>query len=499
MKICNIDINGNVCHYTLSGDISIKDMLDMVEYKAWEYRSWKYGKEKKNFTWIKNLSKKVLWSYIGFAPVMIRKLMKDGYRVYGVEEMMNVKDISVGGVYYDLWDFQRDAVDAWEREGRCGVIKSPSGSGKTVKGCEIISRVSQRTIICVPTTDLMINVWYKSLVEQFGMIVRGRIGIIGGRIKREDRIKMGVEVDSSYEKNIRKDIVISTLQSLMTRTDKLCNERFGMVVVDECHRVAANQFKKVINNISAMNRVGLSATLVRDDGMSPVIHALMGDIVYKVSVKELVKKKILVEPIFETVVLKDEEVEKNIGKIGEVITKGDALRYVRLLKRLSAMSEMKRNYILRLLVSLKANRKKFVVYTDFVNIKGVFTRDYYVKLLNEIGVRVIGVSSEFDASERERAFGLLERGKIDGLVFGRLGNEGINIPTVDSVVICNASKSGILYPQRVGRALRTVGNGSKRNAYIYEVLLDIDKEKEWSEHNFHEYIEEGYTKKYIVL
>jgi len=167
--------------------------------------------------------------------------------------------------------------------------------------------------------------------------------------------------------------------------------------------------------------------------------------------------------------------------------------------KMSAGSEIKKNYILNLISGLHVNNKRFLLYSDYVTPKdGVFTRDYYVNELNKNGIRVIGVSSKMNSNDREYVFNMLKKGEIDGLVFGRLGAEGVNIPEVDSVVMCNATRSTIMFPQRVGRSMRKT-NDSKRYAYIYEVLLNTPLELERIDDNFHEYKSEGYHKEIVYL
>ena len=75
-----------------------------------------------------------------------------------------------------------------------------------------------------------------------------------------------------------------------------------------------------------------------------------------------------------------------------------------------------------------------------------------------------------------------------------MGAEGVNIPYVDCVIMNNSTKSTILFPQRVGRAMRSVSDKSKINAHIYEILLNTPLELRWSKVNFYEYEIENYEK-----
>lgn len=97
--------------------------------------------------------------------------------------------------------------------------------------------------------------------------------------------------------------------------------------------------------------------------------------------------------------------------------------------------------------------------------------------------------------ERQSIFTKLGNNELDGIVFANLGNEGINIPSVDSIIMCNATASTIKFPQRTGRAMRLYRN--KTNCYVYEILLNVPKELQWSEDNFLEYEEQGFKKERI--
>lgn len=272
--------------------------------------------------------------------------------------------------------------------------------------------------------------------------------------------------------------------------------------VHNCHHYSAEQFKKVSGAIRAAYRLGLSATLLRSDGLSPIFYALLGDVRYRIGIKELAKKGLLVEPIFYSIIIEDDE---SCHKIRNC--KYKLLEYSRYVKKVSGSSELKFRYILGLCQSLQAKGRKFMLYTDFVNKSGidedgeftvdndVYTRDEYVKGLLQLKMKVIGISSEMSGVERQSIFMKLGNNELDGIVFGSLGSEGINIPSVEAIILANATASTIRFPQRVGRAMRLYKN--KKNCFVYEILLNVEKELQWSEKNFLEYGEQGFSKEII--
>lgn len=495
VKVCDLQISGNRTYMRLN-NCSNEEFIKVLEYKSWMFKSWEYGLERKYFSFVhtNRENEKILWCTIGFAPILIRYLQALGYLING-KELFRSKEIMITDTLFQPYDFQSQAIESWIKNGCYGTIKMPTGSGKSFTACKIIQKMKVKTLITVHTNDLLINAWMNTLTEQFGESIKHQIGVIGGKLSKKDRKNMRITSDTSYEANISKDIVIATSQSLLNKLDKLSNEKFGLLITDECHHYPSDQFSKVVSNVRAPYRLGLSATLLRSDGATPLIWGLLGDVCYRISIKELVNKKVLVSPVFNSIIINDEKVQSEIASCG--LVKLDLSRYV---KQMSASSITKVKYILNLVESLCKNHKKFVMYTDFVNSENnnIFTRDFYVQELTKRRVRVVGVSADMTGNERSKVFNMLENGKLDGLVFGLLGSEGVNIPKIDSVIMCNGTKSTIRYTQRVGRSMRVVKTDiNKKNAFIYEVILNTPMEVRWSNENFYEYEVEGYIKEKI--
>ena len=501
--------NDTLVFFNLHG-IHDDELEEIVNYKSFIHTSWKNGKETIYFVYKYGygINSKVIWCYSGFSSILIRLLQnKYGYIING-KELFRAKEITpLPNMKYQLWDFQRDAVRSWVDAGCYGIIQAPTASGKTLLACSIIKKMNTRTIILCHTSDLLINVWFNYLVEQFGEGIKSRIGIIGGGLSNKDRKLMRITSDG-FDENIKKDIVIATSQSLLygDKLSRLGEERFGLMITDEVHHYSAEQFKRVASATRAVYRLGLSATIHRPDGLSPIFHALLGDIRYKIGIKELVRKWLLVEPLFYSIIVDDDVACNKIRNCEYKL-----LEYSRYVKKMSGGSELKFRYILGICESLKSKGRKFMLYTDFVNKstnvdeyetftindENVFTRDDYVKKLTELKLKVIGVSAKMSSLERQSVFNDLEIGKLDGIVFGNLGNEGINVPAVDAIIMCNATASTIRFPQRCGRAMRI--HKGKKNCFVYEILLNTPKEIQWSEDNFLEYAEQGFTKERVFV
>ena len=180
---------------------------------------------------------------------------------------------------FGLRDYQIDAVQAFYQSGRetggSGVIVLPCGSGKTIIGLGVMASVSSRTLI-VATNNVSVNQWRDELIKKTNAS-SDQIGEFTGVIK---------EV---------KPITITTYQMLIYRRDR--NEPmknlelftlrdWGLIIYDEVHLLPAPVFRAT-TEIQARRRLGLTATLIREDGREDDVFALIGPKRYDVPWKVL--------------------------------------------------------------------------------------------------------------------------------------------------------------------------------------------------------------------
>ncbi|MET3115463.1 hypothetical protein AAKU52_003212 [Pedobacter sp. CG_S7] len=134
-----------------------------------------------------------------------------------------------------------------------GVIVSPPGSGKTVLGLKIIAEKRQPALIVVHRKQLL-EQWAER-IEAFLGIPKKEIGIIG-----QGKSKIG------------KQITIATIQSLPKQVDEI-KDKFGTIIVDECHHVPAETFRTTIEKLQTFYLYGLTATPFRKYNDGKMIHA----------------------------------------------------------------------------------------------------------------------------------------------------------------------------------------------------------------------------------
>jgi len=143
-----------------------------------------------------------------------------------------------------------------------GIIKSPTGSGKTVIGLNIIARLGYKTLIIVPT-DYLMGQWREQL-KLFLQLKESEIGICRQSL-------------CDYK---NKKVVIGMIHSLAKQGRypvEFYNE-FGLVIVDEVHKLSAPTFSQSLPQFWSKYRLGLSATPRRKDGYENVFRYHIGDI-----------------------------------------------------------------------------------------------------------------------------------------------------------------------------------------------------------------------------
>src|SRR5262245_18468197 len=183
------------------------------------------------------------------------------------------------GLPFHVRDYQREAADIFyaggDVKGGSGVIVLPCGSGKTIVGIAAMAKVQKSTLI-LTTSVVAVKQWKREILD------------------KTDLKESDVAEYTGDSKEIG-PVTIATYQILTYRPDKedefphfkLFNERdWGLIVYDEVHLLPAPVFR-VTAQIQARRRLGLTATLVREDGREGDVFSLIGPKKYDVPWREL--------------------------------------------------------------------------------------------------------------------------------------------------------------------------------------------------------------------
>ncbi|MFJ7733843.1 TOTE conflict system archaeo-eukaryotic primase domain-containing protein [Lysinibacillus sp. NPDC097231] len=190
-------------------------------------------------------------------------------------------------------------------ENPIGILSATTGFGKTVIAAALIAKRQTNTLIIVHRNQL-IDQWKKSL-STFQNLEEKQIGRIGGGKNKQTGI-----------------IDIATIQSLNHKGEvKELVTKYGQIIVDECHHIAAFSFEQVLKKVNAKYILGLTATPIRKDGLHPIMTMQLGPVRYKVNAKDQSKISSF-EQILIPRYTKFKSDEKDIQKIYSELTKDES-------------------------------------------------------------------------------------------------------------------------------------------------------------------------------
>lgn len=334
---------------------------------------------------------------------------------------------------FSLYDFQKQAVDNWERNGRFGTVVMPTGAGKTYVGLEAIFRTSKSALICVVTEELA-KQWSELIEEKLTY----KPGIFTGRKKEVRAITVGIY--NSVAKHIGELF-----------------DRFSLLIFDEVHHVPAATFKEIAFKAKAKYRLGLSATPERVDGNHHIIFLTSGDIVFRMDYEQLLSMGFLA-PVRHHVIYVSLTPEERKLMEREMLTarSDEERRFVERKYALRAREKIER--VLQLLRDL--GERKVLIFTEYVDqAEEIYRRakeKYYRAEL------LIGRTSN-----RSEIFDRFRRGDVNIIVTTRVLDEGIDVPDADVAIVVSGSGSRRQMAQRVGRVVR---GAPGKVADIYEII-----------------------------
>ena len=349
-----------------------------------------------------------------------------------------------------LRDYQEEAFRKWVASGMRGIIALPVAAGKTLIGLKAIEFLKVKTVILVPTLDL-ITQWVSTLRDKLG-VPEDKIGVFGGG-KREVN-----------------EITVMTYDSAYINLDKY-KTYFGLIVADEAHHSVGPSYRKAFWQITAPFRIGLTATPFRSDGLHKYYPEIIGEIVFSLDHKVLQEKGYLANYVEKKIYVKlspedyrkyRELMEKYLSycrkKIPEV--KDPRLRFKKVLElaakdpearealraknraRQIALSTEKKLRIVEELLSKYPDEKILIFsrYTDIV-------REVSRKLL------IPRILHDTPKDERKLYLKLFREGKIRILATAMALDEGVDVPDASMAIIISGTGSHREYVQRLGLSL----------------------------------------------
>lgn len=362
-------------------------------------------------------------------------------------------------------DYQREAVDRWFMQGKPagghGVVVLPCGAGKTIVAMTAMSKVQTHTLILC-NNQTAVDQWVRELLDKT-TLTEDEVGVYTGETKR-----------------IR-PVTVATYQVLTWRRSKkhdyehlhlFRDHNWGLIVYDEVHLLPAPVFGATAE-LQGCRRLGLTATLVREDGREGDVFSLVGPKRYDLPWQLLEKRGFVAEArCYEVRVpfsRKDRQRYENASETDKF--------------RMASENPVKVDVVRAL-----AERHK----DDLVLIIGTYLGQLK-HLSRELDAPLI--TGQTPHKERERLFRQFRDGTVKRLVVSKVANFAIDLPDANvAIQVSGSFGSRQEEAQRLGRILRPKEN----QAFFYTIVTADSKEQEFAmkrqlfltEQGYRYYIEE---------
>ncbi|MEY2695302.1 MAG: hypothetical protein RLZZ72_558 [Actinomycetota bacterium] len=364
-------------------------------------------------------------------------------------------EISLDESLWQLRDYQREAVNKFEAGGS-GVVVLPCGAGKTLVGAATMAEIKTNTLILV-TNTVSARQWRDELLARTTL----------------------EENDIAEYSGSSKDIgpvTIATYQILTTKRKgefahlELLNARdWGLIIYDEVHLLPAPIFKMTAD-LQARRRLGLTATLVREDGRESDVFSLIGPKRFDAPWKDIeAQGYIAPASCYEVRVSLPDEVRMDYA-----IADQDA-RF-----RIAATADAKLP-IIRALLKKHRGEPTLII-------------GQYLDQIEEVsqGLGIPKLTGETPVDEREQLFAQFRRGELTALVVSKVANFSIDLPEASvAIQISGAFGSRQEEAQRLGRLLRPKANG--RSASFYTLVAQDTVEQDFAQNRQRFLAEQGYS------
>lgn len=377
-----------------------------------------------------------------------------------------------------LYSWQLEALSAWLKCGRRGVVEAVTGSGKTDMAIAAIADAHRRGlfVMVVVPTRILIAQWHERLSARFPDLVIGRLG------------------DTKRDRPGSCDILVATRHSAASQRPVPPEGKEGLLVADECHGFGGGVLRKSLIGDYA-ERLGLTATLERgDNAIAKVILPYFGGVCYRYDFRAAINHGVCAQPrvAFVSVPLHTNERNEYIATEQTLVDSRRILRSIPKMpssfadflatvthladkdagahgraareyldalgkrREIVANSTAKYNALGALAPTIKSAQGS-LVFTETVR-----AANHAINRLDtEIDIEII--TGDTSRTMREEILTGLRDGSLDAVAAPRVLDEGVDVPNANLGVVISASRTRRQMIQRMGRILRRkpVGVGAR--------------------------------------
>ncbi|MEY4693009.1 MAG: hypothetical protein RL437_289 [Actinomycetota bacterium] len=360
---------------------------------------------------------------------------------------------------WNIRQYQEHAAEGFWHGGS-GVVVLPCGAGKTIVGAAAMSHAKATTLILV-TNTVAARQWRDELLRRT-TLNEDEIGEYSGAKKEIRPVTIATYQVMTKKKN-----------GVYAHLDLFDSYDWGLIIYDEVHLLPAPIFRFTAD-IQSRRRLGLTATLVREDGMEGEVFSLIGPKRFDVPWKEIESQGYIAPA--------------ECIEIRATLSETERLSY--------ATAEVEEKY--RMCATTATKTKVVQALVEKHADDQVLVIGQYISQLDELseklGVPVI--KGETPIKEREELFAAFRTGEIKCLVVSKVANFSIDLPDATiAIQVSGAFGSRQEEAQRLGRILRPKSDG--RSARFYSVVSRDTVDQDFAQNRQRFLAEQGYSYRII--
>jgi DNA excision repair protein ERCC-3 len=405
----------------------------------------------------------------GFRGVVKQALIAVGYPAEdlagyteGAGLPIQLRAVCRGGLPFEVRDYQREAGEVFyaggDARGGSGVIVLPCGAGKTIVGLCAMA-LMQRSTLVLTTGITSVKQWRREILDKTDLT--------------DDQV-----AEYTGESKEIGPVTLATYQILTHRNDKteefphfdLFDKRdWGLIIYDEVHLLPAPVFR-VTAHIQARRRLGLTATLVREDGREGDVFTLIGPKKYDVPWRELESR----------------------GWIAEATCTEVRVAMPEALRMEYAVAEWRNKY--RIASENPAKDDVVAALLGRYHDSRVLIIGQYLHQLRQLARRfdLPLITGQTGSAEREDLYGKFRTGEVRHIILSKVGNFALDLPDANVLIqVSGTFGSRQEEAQRLGRILRPKSGGEV--AHFYTLVTRDTREQDFAHHRQLFLTEQGYS------
>ena len=409
-----------------------------------------------------------------------------GYTV-GDPLPIQLRETTVSGKPFTLRDYQKDAAQVFyasgSEKGGSGVIVLPCGSGKTVIGLATMALIQTKTLILTPNISAS-RQWIREICDKTTLTL-DQVKEYSGEVKeigpvtvatyqiltQRKRVKKGDEDKEVKEPEMTEEEVKKELANFPLFSE----QKWGLMIYDEVHLLPAPVFR-LSTEMQATRRLGLTATLVREDHKETEVFSLIGpkkfDIPWRIleaqgwiATADCNEIRIPMEP--------ELKMKYALAPVRDKIT-------------LASTNPEKTDIVERLLKHFSKPDDRVLIIGQYIEQLEALSEDLQIPL----------ITGKTPNKDREKLYAAFRSGAQKNLMVSKVGNFAIDLPDANVLIqISGTFGSRQEEAQRLGRVLRPKSDGGA--AHFYSIVTQDSKEQEFAMNRQLFLTEQGYAYKII--